>query len=631
MSDAAPRRSWFAETYVLLTLFSGAFLLSAFLVGLTPRGHQAREALAIVSMLAGAYFAIQAAVESVKAREVDVNILMILAAIGAAAVHEYLDGAVLIFLFSLSNTLEKFTMARTREAIRGLLRLRPSTAWVRADGTDVEKAVELIQPGDLIVLRAGDLIPVDAVVVEGQGSVDEASMTGEPTPAYKSVGDTLLGGTLNLEGLLLARATHASKESTLSKVIALVEAAQSEKAGGERISHWVGKFYTWAVLAGFALFFLDQRFLHRLDFHHSFYNSVVLLVAASPCALVMATPASILSALAVCARKGILVRGGRFLETAARIKVVALDKTGTLTSGRFQVSSVFTYPSNGQAAADTLLRCAAAGEAMVHHPLAAGIVAEARRRDLSLPEVKNVSILPGLGLEAEVEGRRIRVGRDRMFEDGSLPVAVQDMLTNAAANGKTAVAVQCGEMSGAIALEDTIRDATRAALASIREAGVEKLVMLTGDNEATASAVAARTGVDEFLAGLMPGDKAAKLAELRACYGPVAMVGDGINDAPSLAASDLGIAMGGIGSDVALETADVVLMNDRIELIPTLFAISRRAMRIVRQNLVFACVSLLTLIFLTLTQGLPLPIAVVGHEMTTVLVMLNGVRLLATR
>jgi len=631
-ATAAPSRPWYLEPYVLLTAFAGLFLALSFFVGLVPGAKQWRNVFACVSMLAGAYYVTQTAAASVAARRLDVNVLMILAAVGAVAIGEYLDGAVLIFLFSLSNTLESFTMARTRDAIKALLKLRPDTALVRTETGDEVRPIAELVAGDVVVIRPGDLVPVDGEVVEGIGCVNEASMTGEAAPVDKTLGSSLLGGTLNLDSLLIERVTRPAKESALSKVIALVQQAQSEQTAGERLSEWIGRWYTWAVLAAFAIFFLDQLLIHGLSYHAAFYRAVVLLVAASPCALVMATPSAVLSALANCARRGILVRGGMFLEVASKIRVLALDKTGTLTSGKFAVVDVRTFPNGGAEDGDRLIVMTAAAERMVSHPVAEGITAEARRRGLEVPIATDVRSIAGLGIEARLDGKKVLVGRDKMFQDNhGLPASALAVLGDLAAEGKTVVGVVGDNVAGVIALRDNLRPQTVEALKSMRQCGIEHVVMLTGDNDVTAKAIAKLAGVDEYFAGLMPGDKSEKLRELRERYGPVAMVGDGVNDAPCLASADLGIAMGGIGSDVAMETADVVLMNDRIERIPDLFRVAQFAMRVVRQNLAMATVSLLTLVVVTLTAGMPLPLAVVGHEATTVLVMLNGVRLLAMR
>ncbi len=625
LAVSAPK-PWYREPYVLLTTFSALFLVLAWLAGHNNLG----TALAITSTLAGAFYAVQSAAESIRARQVDVNILMILAAIGAAAIHEFLDGAVLIFLFSLSNTLERFTMARTQQAIRALLKLRPSIAWVRTPEGDIERPVSELTVSDVIVVKPGELVPVDAEVIEGRGSVDEAAMTGEAMPVDKSPGESLIGGTMNIDNVLVAKVTRPASESALAKVIRLVQEAQEAKTGDERVSTWIGRWYTLIVLVGFGVYLAIELTRPGVQFHPAFYRAVTLLVAASPCALVLSTPSAVLSALANCARRGILVRGGKFLEIAAKVKVVAMDKTGTLTRGRFDVVDIIVHPENGEAARDDLLRKVASVEGMVRHPLSSAMVSAAASRGLQLPIACDMRNIPGRGVEGTVNGDLVRAGREALF-NGQLPKEIVERIHQFQGEGKTVVAVMLGGRSGVIALKDTIRPSTVESIRAIRAMGVEHVVMLTGDHAETATVIASESGIDEFHAGLMPGDKSEVINRLRLQYGPVAMVGDGINDAPSLASADLGIAMGGIGSDVALETADVVLMNDRFELIPDLFRLSRRAMRVVRQNLTISMLSLVTLITLALTVGIALPYAVVGHEMTTVLVMLNGVRLLAVK
>ncbi|MCG0239936.1 MAG: cadmium-translocating P-type ATPase [Firmicutes bacterium] len=611
------------------TVLSAAFLVLGWVLerpalGLPPWAAILAYALSYVT---GGYLRVREGLEALREGSLSIDLLMVLGAAGAAALGRWSEGAVLIFLFALSNTLEEFAAGRTRRAIQALMTLRPDSARVRRpDGREEEVPVERLAPGDLVLVRPGERLPADGEVVEGRSAVDQSPITGESVPVEKAPGDPVFAGTVNGGGLLVVRVTRPASESTLARVIRLVEEAQEHKARVQRMTEWIDRYYTLAVVAVALAVLLVPPLALGWDWGRSFYLAMQLLVVMSPCALVIATPAALLSAIAAGARQGILFKGGVHLEQAGRIAVVALDKTGTLTEGRPRVQAVEACP--GMEARE-VLRLAAAAELHSTHPLARAVVAAAEAQGLVIPEPEEVREEPGCGVTARVEGREVRVGSLRFVA----PEEADGWLARTAAalesRGQTAVLVAVdGRPVGAIGLADGLRPGAAEAVAALRRAGVRRVVMLTGDNERVAAAVAAQVGVDEYRAGLLPGEKLEAIRELERRYGPVAMVGDGVNDAPALAAATLGVAMGGAGNDAALESADVVLMSDELHRLPEAFRLGRRARQVVAQNLAFAVGVIVVLVAFTLAGSMTLPLAVVGHEGSTILVALSGLRLL---
>ena len=614
------------------------------------------ERAAYVAVLFGAYFALKSAWSSLCDREVDVNLLMVLAAGGAVAVGAPKDAAALLFLFSLSSTLESFAMARTKSAIEGLVKLRPDQAiLVQAEG-DRKVPVESLKKGDTIRVLPFDHIPSDGTILEGNTSLNQAAMTGESQPVSKQPGDTVLAGTQNLEGMLLVSVTSEVGDSTLEKIVSLVREAQDNKASGERISAWFGQRYTFFVLAAFAVSFI-ARVNTGNDWSSGFYASLTLLVALSPCALVISVPATTLTALAWAARNGMLIRGGEYIERAGHIDTIAIDKTGTLTTGKpelveicvcssLELATVSTEATDNRrcleetscwkgggelsAEASAMLRLAAAAEQYSTHPIAEAIVKAASQQRIVVPEAVGATAVPGLGVTARIDGAEVRVGQRRFFEqDGDeLDPHFASHVENIQADGMTVVILQSGARFAALGLRDAPRPEAAEFLQSVKDQGVTRVVMLTGDTEQTARAIAAELQMSEFRAGLLPEGKTQVLEDLAREGCKVMMVGDGINDAPSLARASVGVAMGGLGSDVALNSADVVLMNDRLSRIPQLLRLGKSTNGIIRANLFFASGVIVVLSVFSFVGTLPLPIAVLGHEGSTVLVILNGLRLL---
>jgi len=632
------------DPQVLLTVLCGLFLVAG-LFHLHP-------IVPYLSVVCGSYFALRTAWESLRSKSIDVNLLMVLAAIGAVAVGQPLDAAALLFLFSLSSTLESLTMARTRSAIEGLIRLRPDQAIRVRNGVEERVKVEALQLGDTIKIPPFEAIPVDGQLIEGESSVDQSAMTGESIPVPKRPGERLLAGTRNLDGALVARVDSTVGDSTLDKIVALVQDAQENKASGERISTWFGQRYTFFVIFAFLLSLGVRLALHEPG-REALYTSLTLLVALSPCALVISTPATTLSALAWAARNGILVRGGQFIEQAGKITTVAVDKTGTLTLGKPQLVEICLCARSmalvgaqadgcteaeacwhghgglsGEAA--RLLAVAAAAEQYASHPIAEAILAAARTNSIAIPSASNETTSPGLGVSALVDGKRVYIGQRRLFDQEGIevPDEFQRHVENFQASGMSVALLSHGDDLAALGFRDAPRPETKEFLGELREAGVERIVMLSGDTERTAEAIAKEVGIDDHRAGLLPDQKAAAVSELAGDAGGVMMVGDGVNDAPSLAQATVGVAMGGLGSDIALNAADVVLMQDRLDRIPQLMRLGRRTNGIIRANLLFASGVICVLTLLSLFTKLPLPVAVIGHEGSTVLVILNGLRVL---
>ncbi|HET7224699.1 MAG TPA: heavy metal translocating P-type ATPase [Candidatus Eisenbacteria bacterium] len=589
-----------------------------------------------VAALAGGWFALGSSLAALARFSFDINLLMIVAAAGAASIGYVFEAAVLMFLFSLSNTLEVFTMGRTRHALRALLQLRPARALVQRGGREVEVAAEDVRVGETVIVRPGEAIPVDGVVASGGSLVDQSSLTGESVPVTRQPGDPVFAGTMVQEGAMTVRTTRAAGDTTLARIVALVRDAQRQKSRTEELAHWVGRYYTIVVLIGAALMLIVPPWLMHAAFKPTFYRAMTLLVVASPCALVIATPATILSAIANAARHRILFKGGRHIEALGRVQAVAFDKTGTLTQGRFEVTDVEGVDG---VAPDDALGWAAAAELRSQHPLARAVVRAAEARGIAVTPADRLVSHLGLGLEAMRGDEAIAVGKPELFDKLGLkpPAAALEQARAWSADGKTTVLVHRGGRWGVIAAADDLRAAATATVAALRQEGIRRMVLLSGDHPTTVNAIAQRCALDEHQGALLPEAKVEAVAELERRYGAVAMVGDGVNDAPALARATVGIAMGGIGSDAAMESADVVLMSDDLAALPYAFALARNARRVVAQNVTIASgvmLLLVTWVFLgahTPFGALKLPVAVSGHEGSTVVVILNGLRLLGMR
>ncbi|MDZ4767769.1 MAG: heavy metal translocating P-type ATPase [Chloroflexota bacterium] len=622
-SDEKP--SWFSQAwleprFVVVTLI-------AILGSLWAESQRAPDALIlflnVTAYVTGGIFGLRGALKSLAARKIDVDMLMILAALGAAMIDQWREGALLLFLFSLSNVLQNYAIGRSRQAIKSLFKLYPTEAKVKRGEEVVTVPIAAIRAGDLIVIQPGDRIPVDGTIRYGHSAIDQAAITGESIPVEKTVGEKVFAGTLNKQGSLDIEAMSAAADTVLARIITMVEQAQDSKAPTERFLDRFEQVYAACILGAVALFIVIPPLLFNADFQDNFYRAMVLMTVASPCALVISTPASFISAIAAAARGGVLFKGGAYLEGLAGIKAVAFDKTGTLTRGQPVVTDLVT--ASGATELD-LLGAAAAIERRSEHPLAAAVVAASDARGVTLHDVNDFDSTPGRGVSGTIDGVRITVGSiSYLTAITPLPAALESAHERLIADGRTTIGVMSDDAwMGMIALADEVRPEAVGVVARLRAMGVE-VAMLTGDNARVAASIAEQVGITRVYADLMPEDKVHAIERLQQEVGATAMVGDGVNDAPALATAAIGVAMGAAGSDVALETADLVLMGDRLELIPFAIALSKKARRVVWQNIVFSLAVIVVLIAGAFVIDLPLPIGVLGHEGSTVIVVLNGV------
>jgi len=590
----------------------------------------------------GGWYGLKGAVETLRHGAVDIDLLMIVAALGALSIGAPFEGAMLLFLFSLSNTLQHYAIGRSRRAIKSLVEMRPDEAQVLRDGEEITVPIDDVVVGDRFVVRPGDKIPLDGVVTSGEGTVDEASLTGESVPVPKESGDEVFGGTINESGSLEIEVTRQAHESAISRLIHMVERAQSERAPTQRLIDRLEQPYVIGVF-GLTIAAIAIPLALGSGFTSTFYRAMTLMVAASPCAVIISTPAAVLSAIASGGRQGVLFKGGEHVETAAKIDAVAFDKTGTLTQGNTQLTDVFVRETADEALSDDgLLALTAAVQARSEHHLARATVAAADGRALDVPDAQRFQSAAGKGVRADVGDATIHIGNRSYFGTVLGDATIEglehglDRLESLEAEGKTSVIVarEDGDevtVLGWLAFTDTVRPGAAEMIEDLRSLGVDHIVMLTGDNERVAQRIADEVGIDEVQAELLPEEKVATLEDLVDQHENVAMVGDGVNDAPALATATLGIAMGGAGTDVALETADVVLMGDDLGKIPYVLGLGRKTRRTLAVNLAIAFGAIALMVGTILLRGIPLPLAVIGHEGSTVLVSLNGLRLLGYR
>jgi Cd2+/Zn2+-exporting ATPase len=579
-----------------------------------------------VAYIAGGWKTAEEVWHKIKSGVLEIHFLMLAVAVGAACVGHWDEGALLLFLFSLSGALEELAAYRTERELAGLFRAAPREAIrILEDGTEEKVAVDLLEPGMRVRVRPGDGFPVDAEVIEGRSGADESSLTGESAAVSKEIGSMVLAGTLNLWGRVDLRVLRRAKESALEGILRLIREAQEQKAPSQRFTDRFGTRYTQSILALSAIMFFVWWGLAgwgKADVRPAFYKTMTLLVVASPCALVLSIPSAILAGIAAGARRGILFRGGSPIERLGGVTRVALDKTGTLTTGEMKVRAVEVVGG----AEDALLREAAGLGVQSLHPVSVAIVREARRRGFQIPEVQDFSSATGGGLKGKIEsGDECRLGR-RTFFDGAKWV---DSLP-APKPGVTEVFFGAGMLRGRILLEDEIRKSSQPLLEWLVAQGL-KVTMLTGDREAAARLVAEQVGLKEYRFGLHPEDKVEAIRDWSRQGEKVAMVGDGVNDAPSLAAAEIGVAMGARGTGAALAESDIILMRDRLESFAEAYDLSRRTRRIITQNLVLSLGTIVLLVSAALGASIPLTWGVAGHEGSTVIVVLNSLRLLASR
>jgi len=579
---------------------------------------------AVAIVLAGRHFAREAVVELVREREVGIELLMTAAIVAAAGLGQWREAALVAALFAISEALEEFTVQRTRHAIRDLMDLVPLRARVLRDGREIEVDVADVRIGERIQVRPGERIPVDGSICEGASAIDESAINGESLPVDRVAGQRVFAGTLNGNGALVIETTSAFEDNTVSAIIRLVEQAQAQKG---RAQMWVERFgrrYSPAVLLAALLLAVVPLALGG-DPAAALGRATSFLVAASPCALAIATPITLVAAIGSAARRGVLIKGGIVLEGLARVRVVALDKTGTITRGEPTLDGILVLGVSE----DDALQVAASVEHYSEHPLARAIVGAADERGLARLPVTDFRAITAAGVAGMHEGGEIAVWKPSAAIDRGVPLdddARAWWTAQQSRGASVVVVVRDGKAIGLLALADTVRPQAAQMIADLRSAGVERIVMLTGDNEGTAKAIAERVGIDAYFAALLPEDKVAKVHELRRTHGAVAMVGDGINDAPALAAADVGIAMGVAGSDAALAAADVALMADDLHKLRDALQLGRRTRRLIAQNIALALLIVVALVIGVFAGELSMFAAVVGHEGSEVLIILNGLR-----
>jgi Zn2+/Cd2+-exporting ATPase len=611
----------------LVVAGSGVAVLLAAAAHVAGAPRPLEIALLAVATALAASTVMRRALTAVRSRALDINVLMLIAVTGAAIIGEWFEAATVVFLFALAQVLEARSMDRARGAIRALMDLTPAEALVRRNGDELRVAAEAVQVGETVVVRPGEKIPLDGTVLSGASFVNQAPVTGESLPVDKAVGDELFAGTINGRGAMELLVTRPRRDTTLARIIHSVERAQAQRAPTQAFIDRFARIYTPIVLALAVAIAVVPPLLGAGPFIEWLYRALVLLVISCPCALVISTPVSIVSALAGAARRGVLIKGGIHLERTGRLRCVAFDKTGTLTKGEIAVVDVL--PVNGVAPRE-LLALAASVEARSEHPIGQAIVRRARAEGLVVPAAERFEAFPGLGAEAIVNGTPALIGNHRLLEDrGMCSPEIDRALARMSDAGHTAVILAiAGRPAGIIAVSDEPREAGREAVDLLRRQGIRHVAMLTGDNIAAARALAARLGLDEFHAELLPEHKVDVVAELRRVHGAVAMVGDGVNDAPALAAADVGIAMGVAGTDAALETADVALMADELLKIPYALRLSRATLRVIRANVAFSLVLKAAFLVLAVMGLATLWMAVVADMGASLVVIANSLRLL---
>lgn len=625
---------WSQHQRTILTATSGFFALPGYVVEFTATAPVSAMWLTVakafyaISILAGCGMVFPKAWRSLVLLRPDMNLLMTVAVSGAMLIGEWSEGATVAFLFSLSLLLESWSVGRARNAISKLMDLSPPMANLKLAGGEIQTVPPAeVTVGSIVVIRPGDKLPLDGNVIAGSSSVNQASITGESVPVEKKVGDVVFAGTINGDGLLEVETTKIASDTMLAQIIRTVGDAQSKRAPSEM---WVEKFaaiYTPAVMIAAILVFIVPPLLLGGAWSYWIYRALVLLVIACPCALVISTPVSIVAALAAAARHGVLIKGGLFVEIPSKLRAIALDKTGTITMGKPSV--VQLVPMNGHDEEELLLRAGALEQSSTH-PLALAIVAEVNSRGYKLPVAEQFEIIQGKGAKGTIDGKMYWLGSHRYLEErGQETPDVHEQLEALQAAGRSIVVVgNDAHVCGFIALGDAIRPESADTIAELHRLGVEKVVMLTGDNAGTASLVSKAVGIDEVQAELLPEDKVNAVANLVERYDQVAMIGDGVNDAPALARATIGIAMGAVGSDAAIETADIALMADELAKVPWLINHSRRAMAIIKQNIIFSLALKALFLVLTFAGVSSLWGAIAADTGASLLVVANGLRLL---
>lgn len=588
----------------------------------------------LIAIVIGGYSLFKSGLQNLFRFEFDMRTLMTIAIIGAAFIGEWSEGAVVVILFAISEALERYSMDKARASIRSLMDIAPKEASIRRDGVEMLIGVEDIEIGDIMIIRPGQKIAMDGVVVKGISTVNQATITGESVPVSKTIADEVFAGTLNEEGILEVEVTKHVDDTTIAKIIHLVEEAQAKRAPSQAFVDLFAKYYTPVIILVALAVAVLPPLLTEADWVKSIYQGLSVLVVGCPCALVISTPVSIVTAIGNAARNGVLIKGGIFLEETGALKAIAFDKTGTLTKGVPVVTDFKGYTDMDER---TLFSLLATLEYQSHHPLASAIVTKAEQQEI---EFKNIQVdefvsLTGKGIKGMIEGITYYVGSPKLFEElyeKAISENIKAEIETFQNQGKTVMVIgDASHILGIVAVADEVRESSREIIQKLHSLGIKKTIMLTGDNRATGKAIGEAVGVMDVAAELLPQDKLVYINKLRADYGKVAMVGDGVNDAPALAAASVGVAMGGAGTDTALETADIALMGDDLHKLPFTVKLSRKALMIIKQNITFSLGIKLLALLLVIPGWLTLWIAIIADMGATLIVTLNGLRLLSVK
>ena len=635
------------NTELYFAVLSGVTLITGFLIEkFTEVSESIPFVLYILSYIFGGYFTLKEAITKIAKGEFEIDFLMLVAAAGAAYLGEWAEGALLLFLFSLGHALENYAMGKAKKSIAALTDLAPKTALLKKDGDTVEVGIEELKVGDIIVVRPNSKISADGVIVKGNSSVDQSPITGESVPVdklpiehpekeYTSKSDIpaenrVFSGTINGNNTLEIKVIKAAKDSTLNRLVTMVQEAQNQKSPTQLLTDKFERYYVPAVIIlvialNFAFLVIDETWSESL------YRSLAVLVAASPCALAISTPSAVLSGVARAARGGVLIKGGRPLEDLGELTALAFDKTGTLTEGKPKLTDVQSF---GDIEEKELLGIAVSVEELSDHPLAKAVVRDGMKKlgkDLKIPDADDLEAVQGKGIKANYQGNTIYIGNLELFEDidKGVPSEVSEKVRGLEGEGKTTMLIKRGdEFIGMLGLMDTPREKAKETLAQLKKLGIKKMIMLTGDNQKVADAVAREIGLTEALGSLLPEEKVEAIKNLARQENKLAMIGDGVNDAPAMANSTVGIAMGAAGSDVALETADIALMADKLETLPFAIGLSRKAKSVIKQNLWVSLGVVALLIPATIMSWASIGVAVAIHEGSTLIVVINALRLL---
>jgi len=635
--------TWFSRyghwisTILLGLILIFAWLSTRMLAEFLPLGNifAFADILAVVVIVFGGYSIFKNALLTLLSRNLNVNVLVSVAVVAAVAIGEYLEAATVVFIMVLGEFLEEFTVGRTRKAISQLIKITPQQATIRRNGEETQISVDQVNQGETVIVKAGERIPIDGDITSGEASVNQAVITGESMPIDKGVGDSVYSGTVNEVGYLEVKATKVGADTTLARIKRLIQEAQTGKAPVQRVADkYAGYFIPLVFLIAIGVYFVTRYFITHdiaINAHDiAIKRAITILIVACPCALVLSTPTAVVAGLGSAAKRGVLIKGGIYLEAAGRLTTALLDKTGTLTVGKPQVTDIDAYSDHSE---DEILLFAAIAEKRSEHPLAQAVSSAAKERELAVDEPDEFKVIRGKGVLAAYNGSNIVLGKRELLMEHSItiPEMVEKKLETRESEGKTVLIVaHDGNVCGSISVSDQLREDAKEAVASLQKAGIKNVAVLTGDNQRTGEAMAREAGINQVYAEMLPEDKLEKVKELQTQGEKVAMIGDGINDAPALAAANIGIAMGR-GTDVAIETADIALMEDELKKASFAVRLSRRTLNNIRQNLIFAIGFNFAMVALSAAGIISMIAGAILHQVSSLAVILNAMRLLLIR